>query len=276
MAIRRALLTALLVFALAGWAGAPSRRSPTRTCGGCHEPHFTEAGSCDACHRGDPAALRKEIAHHRLLTGRVAAYARADAPAVVEGSRLVERLACRRCHVVGGSGNRLATELDRVVWERDQRELQRSIASPVENMPRFGLAHEESEAVLATLLHLADSTRAEASYRVRFATDVPKAGSVFERHCGGCHRALTPSGPLGRGYAGPNLSGLLSKHYPATARGGSSWSVEALGEWLQNPRRARPMAAMRPVRLSDAELRELAIELDAPRAERGARRAVPD
>ena len=45
-----------------------------------------------------------------------------------EGLRLVEALACRRCHTIGGKGNRLATNLDGVAWKRDQPALERSIA----------------------------------------------------------------------------------------------------------------------------------------------------
>ncbi len=262
MAIRRALLTALLVLALAGWAGAASKRPAAGSCGGCHTAHRADQGSCAVCHRGDPLALRKEIAHQRLLSGRAADHARADAPAVAEGRRLVERLACRRCHVVGGSGNRLATELDRVAWERDQRELQRSIASPVENMPLFGLDGGQTDSVIALLLHGADPQHAEAAYRVRFADAGAKGDSTFGSRCGGCHRALTPSGPVGGASAGPNLSGLLSPFYPVPAN--DEWTEGKLGKWLENPRAARALAAMRPVRLEHGEVQRLAGELTVP------------
>ena len=59
--------------------------------------------------------------------------------ALREGQRLVEALACRRCHTIGGKGNRLATSLDAVVWKREQAQLVSSIREPVENMPQFGL-----------------------------------------------------------------------------------------------------------------------------------------
>jgi len=189
---------------------------------------------------------------------------------VIEGQRLVERLACRRCHVVADTGNGLATDLDRVVWRREQKELTTSIAAPVENMPRFGLEPRQVEAVLAALLRSADSSRPETAYRVRFERGSPKAGSVFEERCGGCHRALTTDGPLGRGSAGPNLSGLLSPYYPATARGERVWTVEMLGAWLENPGAVRPLAAMRPVPLAQGEQPRLAGELQSQ-----ARRASP-
>lgn len=262
MAIRRALLTALLVLALAGWAGARPGSVPTSDCGGCHEPHHSEAGACAVCHRGEPAALRKEIGHHQLLTGRAAAHARPDDSAVAEGRRLVERLACRRCHVVGGSGNRLATELDRVVWRRDQGELTKSISRPVENMPSLGLDSRQVETVIALLLHGAEPDRSEAAYRVRFEGAGAKGDSVFESRCGGCHRALTAAGPVGRASAGPNLSGLLSPYYPVPTD--EEWTEGKVKKWLENPRAARALAAMRPVELERGELRRLAGELAVP------------
>lgn len=263
MAARRALLIGPLLLALGGWAGAGQQRTPEAVCGGCHAPHFVGRGTCASCHRGDPTALRQEIAHQRLLCGPAADHARSDSSAVSEGRRLVERLACRRCHVVGAAGNGLATDLDRIAWKREQSLLERSISSPVENMPRFGLETRQVVTVLAYLLHGADLEGAQTSYRVRFSSRGERSGSVFDERCGGCHRALTVAGPLGRGSSGPNLAGLSSAHYPGAAPGGGAWTAETLGAWLQNPRAHRPLAAMRPVKLSAERERELRAELGA-------------
>jgi len=261
LAIRRTFLIAPLLLGLVGWAGTAAQRTATGSCGGCHAPHFVERGTCAACHRGDPQALRKEIAHHRLLAGRVAEQGLLDSPAVAEGQRCVEQLACRRCHTVGGFGNRLATNLDRIAWTRDQPGLARSIGQPVENMPRFGLDARQIEAVIAFLLKSADPSLSEATYRVRFSRGGQNAESSFGTRCGGCHRALGPAGPLGKGSAGPNLSGLFTLYYPATASENRTWTPDALGKWLVNPRAVRPGAAMRPVRLEAGELEKLAGEL---------------
>lgn len=76
------------------------------------------------------------------------------------------------------------------------------------------------------LLRGADPHGTEDAYRVHFerrVTSVPGRGndaattSIFERQCGPCHRALTPSGSLGTGAAGPNLAGLFTPFYPRTA-----------------------------------------------------------
>jgi hypothetical protein len=165
---------------------------------------------------------------------------------------------------VDGTGNRLATDLDRISWTRDQAELVKSIAEPVENMPRFGLDDRQVESVIAFLLRNADTDRPDATYRVRFSGAGAKGDSTFERRCGGCHRALAADGPLGRGSAGPNLSGVFSAFYPATAQGGRGWTGETLWKWLENPRSVRPRAAMRPVRLEAGELERLVEEMEAP------------
>lgn len=129
-------------------------------------------------------------------------------------------------------------------------------------MPWFALDFRQVEAVIAFLLHGADPDRSEATYRVRFSGAGAKGDSTFESRCGGCHRALTPSGPVGRASAAPNLSGLLSPSYPVPAN--DIWTEEKLGKWLANPRAARPLAAMRPVELEPGELQRLAGELTVP------------
>ena len=65
------------------------------------------------CHRGNPATGRKELAHHLLLAGSAAAHRMKDGVVVREGAAYAERAACRRCHTIDGTGNRLATDLER-------------------------------------------------------------------------------------------------------------------------------------------------------------------
>lgn len=128
-------------------------------------------------------------------------------------------------------------------------------------MPRFGLEESQVQAAIAYLLRSAERDRADTTYRVRFATGTLKPGSVFEERCGGCHRTITADGPLGRGSAGPNLAGLLSRYYPNSARGGRGWTTETLDDWIENPRASRTLAAMRPVKLAPDESARLGLEV---------------
>jgi mono/diheme cytochrome c family protein len=268
LASRLAVLSVALFLALsgAGCLKAAATVGDGNGCLSCHAgtSHAPPAASCDGCHRGNPGAARKELAHARLLTGRAAEHLERQGAAVTEGARLVEDLACRRCHVVGGRGNDLATDLDRVVGLRDQAALQASITTPVDGMPAFGLDESQAEAVVAYLLGGASQDRGGDVYRVSFTRGPGRGRTVFEQRCGGCHRALTRLGPLGTGRDGPDLSGLFTEFHPATAPGERPWSDEALGRWVRNPRAVRPTTTMPPVSLEDGELPTLANELGAP------------
>ena len=264
MAPRLAFLTLPLLLALAGCLRSPSAARPPDGCGGCHPPHYAAQGGCHDCHRGQPGARRRELAHQGLLTGRTAEHPLRHGPAVSEGQRLAEQAACRRCHTIDGTGNRLAADLDRTVWRRTQAQLTASILAPVENMPRFGFHRGQAEALIAYLLSRGDPRAPLEVYRVTFTATGPAPRGVFEEKCGGCHRLLGANGPLGHGNAGPNLSGLFTRFYPLTAAGERAWTPEALKEWLANPRKVRPVTTMPPVALTAEELREVTEQLGVP------------
>jgi mono/diheme cytochrome c family protein len=253
-----ALIAAL---ALAGCLKAPSTAREGAGCSSCHAAHYVREGDCRDCHRGDPGAARADLAHARLLTGRAASLRPPGSPALREGRRLVEALACRRCHTIGGTGNRLATSLDAVAWKREQAQLVSSIREPVENMPQFGLDEEQAETVVAFLLVSGSPTAPEDTYRVHFARGASPSPGVFEKECGGCHRLLGPAGPVGTGTTGPNLSGLFTPFYPPTAPGERPWTDKALADWLRNPRASRAHTTMPPVALGEDDLRKVTAEL---------------
>jgi cytochrome c2 len=167
-----------------------------------------------------------------------------DGVVVRDGAARAEEAACRRCHSIDGTGNHLATDLSAVVWARSEAGLVASIDRPVESMPRFSFSRRQIERVIAYLLATRRAAQPQQSYRVRFAGAAAHAPSPFDDRCGGCHRVLTSAGSSGRGAAGPNLSGLFSTFYPATAPGGKHWTPEALREWLKNPRAVRPATTM--------------------------------
>jgi mono/diheme cytochrome c family protein len=259
LAPRAAVLIAAL--ALGGCLKAPASAGREAGCRSCHEAHFVREGACHDCHRGNPRAAREELAHERLLTGRAAEHRLPEGRAVREGRRLVETLACRRCHAISGKGNHLATSLDAVAWKRQQAELVSSIREPVENMPQFGLDEGQAEAIVAFLLRSGSPDTPQDTYRVHFTRGERPGSSLFERQCGGCHRRLGPEGPAGTGNAGANLSGLFTPLYPRTAPGDRSWTDETLSDWLKNPRASRPHTTMPPVALEDDERQRLLSEL---------------
>lgn len=246
-----ARLAVLIAVALAAACVRAPRAAGGSGCLACHAAH-REPTACTECHRGDERATRAELAHAHLLSGGAAEHRDASSATVRRGGRLVEGAACRRCHTIGGRGSRLATELDRVVGRREQRELARSIVDPVENMPEFGFDGAQAESLVAFLLHHARADGAADSYRVHFRRDGAATRSMFDAKCGPCHRALTPSGPRGTGTAGPNLSGLLGSFYPPTFREGRPWDEEALRDWLRNPRAHRSGTTM-PLLVLDAD-----------------------
>ena len=256
MGLRLALLISAALL-LEGCVKARSTADARGGCVSCHAPHYTGAGACEDCHRGQPSAARKELAHARLLSGKAAEYGQRNGPAVSEGRKLVETAACRRCHTRGGEGNRLATNLDGVVGKREQSELLSSITLPVENMPVFDFDQGQAEAVIAFLLGGARPDATDDAYRVQFARDASRSPSAFEDKCGGCHRLLTSQGPRGFGKRGPNLSGLLTPFYPRTPPDEYAWTGKTVSDWVANPRAARPNTIMPPVPLSDAGLRQV-------------------
>ncbi|MBX7187265.1 MAG: c-type cytochrome [Vicinamibacteria bacterium] len=256
MGLRLALLISAALL-LAGCVKARSAAEAREGCASCHAPHYTDAGACEDCHRGEPSAARTELAHARLLSGKAAEYGQRKGPAVSEGRTLVEGAGCRRCHTIGGEGSHLATNLDSVVWKREQSELLTSITQPVDNMPAFDFDRGQAEAVIAFLLGGARPDATDDAYRVQFARDASRSPSAFEDKCGGCHRLLTSQGPRGFGKRGPNLSGLLTPFYPRTAPNECAWTGKTVSDWLANPRAARPNTIMPPVPLSEAELRQV-------------------
>jgi cytochrome c2 len=252
--VRLSVLAGVLAVAASACVAPTGAAARGEGCTACHPAHRAGQGTCVDCHRGNPATARKELAHDLLLTGSAAAHRMPDGVVVREGAAYAEHAACRRCHTIDGTGTGLATDLSAVVWTRSEDALVASLDRPVESMPRFGFGRRPIEALIAYLLATRHGARPQQSYRVRFAESGAHAPSAFDDRCGGCHRVLTPSGARGAGADGPNLSGLFSAFYPATAPGGTRWTPEALRRWLDNPRAARRATTMPPVKPRDDEV----------------------
>ncbi|MHB8909748.1 MAG: selenite/tellurite reduction operon c-type cytochrome lipoprotein ExtS [Syntrophales bacterium] len=255
--------TILIVFAvvlfLPGFAVPAGRNS----CFVCHGSHYAVQGGCVGCHRGNDRTDRKEIAHHDLIIGRFAHFTMKGSPVVKRGKKLVEALACRRCHTYGGKGNRLAANLARVAANTAPQGIFDSIKSPVLFMPNFQCDDMQIAALVNAVLVAAEPAGAqtgETAQVVHFEDENQSRENIFVKDCGPCHKSLSErSGGLGNGNIGPNLSGLFSASYPQTYRGAESWTPDKLKKWLENPRTTRANARMKPVRLTVGEF-ELLME----------------
>lgn len=253
-----ALLSSLTVFL---WLLLPAWGGQGELCLNCHPSHYRERSPCTGCHRGNPASRRKNVAHHLLIPGRYARFTLGNSPVVAQGNRLVEQLACRRCHVIGGKGNRLATPLDSLLATKPPGEIAAAVLSPAQGMPDFKLDEAQVVAIVNALFAEAgkgEKQGGELPLVVHFEKADKPAGDLFSRKCGPCHRMLTMRrGLLGSGTIGPNLSGLLSPFYPSTYAGTKPWTEERLVLRLHNPRQVSPHALMQPVDLNAGELRDL-------------------
>lgn len=256
MVVRTAVLILLLM--LSGTAGAaPSRNR----CLSCHPVHYADQGSCLFCHRGNQTTSRKELAHSGIINGRYATFTNPQAAAVIAGKKLADQFACRRCHQLLGSGNRLAAQLDRLLWTTRPQAIRAALVDPALYMPAFHFTDADLDRLVTVILAGGLKHRREdrePPQVVHFSSRGSDSRNVFVKQCGACHKLLSHrDGGLGDGTVGPNLSGLLSRYYPATFEDGKPWSGEHLRRWLKNPRSVRKETLMRPVLLKPDEFEQL-------------------
>lgn len=249
-----------LVFLILLLGGTPQAQAAL--CRHCHDfscPH-SEQAACGQCHRGNDATRRKELAHSGLIRAVHSAYGLRLTPRRLAAAEALQFYGCRRCHQIGGTGERLATILDGVVPQRASVALEQALDQPALFMPDFDLAVTERDLLITGLLDAAQRVAPPSQQPpevVHFAHPADEA-HPFEKHCGSCHRMLTSSaGSLGGGRIGPDLSGLGGAFYPPTAREGAHWTRAALSDWLVNPRKIRPLNQMPAVRLKQQEREDL-------------------
>ena len=251
MGIYRSALTVLVLFLFLPCPAEAARRT---MCLACHETHHAERGSCVNCHRGNDRTDRKEIAHHGFIAGRFAHYTIKGSPVAARGEKLVEVLACRRCHVYERKGNRPATDLGGLARDIAPQTIFDSIRSPVPFMPNFHLDGMQIAAIVNAILAGLESAGVrvqETAQVVHFVDEKQGRENIFVTQCGPCHKLIGERfGGLGNGDIGPNLSGLLSEYYPNTYRDTEPWTPGNLRKWLENPRNVRANARMKPVRLA--------------------------
>ena len=235
-------------------------------CLDCHPVHYAESGSCSDCHRGFPGTPRVNIAHNGLIAARFSAFTLAENEKVKRGQQRLENYACRRCHISGEKGNRLAANLDLSQRDTSPEDLDAAIESPVLFMPEFHFTESQRiELVNAILLggRFFSAPERELPMVVHFEGEESVREFQFEKHCGSCHRALTARyGGLGSGLIGPNLSGVFSEFYLLNFGDDQQrWTGKNLEKWLKNPRQIRPVAQMPPVVLKTEEFERICDEL---------------
>lgn len=216
--------------------------------------------SCIQCHRGNNQTTRKDIAHHFLINGKHAWYRLPQSKVYLDGQKRIDQLSCRRCHLHNKQGNNLATDLDQLLATASVEEIEAALRVSAFYMPKFGFGSVDIN-LLVTQILAGGLTAAVGSNLspivVHFADDA-KFEHPFVKHCGACHRVLTHHrGGLGSGLIGPNLSGLFTPFYAATAKDGQRWSRKFVIAWIKNPRKIRPLTRMPPVILSDDEIATL-------------------
>jgi len=247
----------ILFWAVSLLSGCATRQE-VDSCRQCHTVHFPERGDCTTCDRGDPRSLRQDIAHHGLIAGRFSWFTDEEDFRVKAGEQLLEVSACRRCHRSGDKGNRLASNLDRLLVSAIPEDVVGAIREPAFFMPTFHFSDVQLErlinALLANSAH-APVTTEEMPRTIHFALEGSVEENPFNKHCGGCHRMLSQRfGALGSGQVAPNLSGLFTPFYPANFSSEMKpWNQENLVKWLKNPRSIRPLTSMAPVLLTPAE-----------------------
>ncbi len=260
MASHLAVLTLLLVLVYGTAFAGVSQKQPVR-CLKCHPAHYAEAGSCHDCHRGNSRTSRRELAHAGFIAARYAGFPMPGSASAKRGRKLADDSACRRCHLLEGRGNRLSVNLDLLLKGSNPQEIAVAIKKPAIYMPDFHFSNRDRDDLITAILaagYRHGRQAAEPHQVVHFETGDSKQPDQFSKHCGGCHRLLSLKlGGVGTGISGPNLSGLLSAHYPASYPENLTWSRERLKKWLQNPRKLRSSTLMRPVPLKEQEWQQL-------------------
>ncbi len=265
MGLKILFLTILLILA---WITGPSFYRARTGCLQCHPtPHhkqcrYGKSGKCVKCHRGNPLSNRKNIAHSQLIPGKYALFTIPGNSIVKTGYKLIQEMACKRCHRINHSGNFLASNLDLSYETTCPEILFHAIQSPSIFMPKFYFSQKDIKILVNTILAFGanNAFQLEKAFEtVHFAINNHKTDrtNTFNIHCGSCHRILTEKyGPLGKGDIGPNISGLFS-NIQAGGRGKISkekvWNCNKLKLWLNNPRNIRPFTEMQPVKLNNRE-----------------------
>ncbi|MDY0292611.1 MAG: selenite/tellurite reduction operon c-type cytochrome lipoprotein ExtS [Desulfuromonadaceae bacterium] len=257
----------LILLGLVFWV----QSAAAQQCGTCHSTtcpatevrqqwNATQLQQCDMCHRGNPLTSRKNLAHAGMVLPRHSWYVQPHSAVVEAGEGALKTFACRRCHVTGEKGNDLATNLDAVAPARSSLELEKAVRDPAVFMPLFPLSDKKLASILTRIYSGALNAPPSETSRplVVYFTHAAQEEDPFTRHCGGCHRMLSHKyGGLGTDIIGPNLSGMGTEFYPATARDDKAWTRDNLKDWIKNPRKIRPLTTMPPQKIKEDDVKQV-------------------
>jgi len=124
----------------------------------------------------------------------------------------------------------------------------------------------EQERAAAVAGRYANQSVAPADTSERLPPDVERGERVFQGHCSGCHsidRAITVIGPTLKGVVGRRVGSAAFAYTRALAGRNEVWTSQRIVDFVTKPTEMYAGCAMAPVRLAQADLRDLARYLEA-------------
>ncbi len=228
-----------------------------------HDRHPFEKFGCTICHGGQGRATSAKAAHGHvryweepLLPMK---YVQAscgkchlptdvpEAEALTNGKLLFENLGCRGCHRLGGEGNSIGPELDRVGRRRTPEWLVQHFrdparATPGSAMPPVRVSDEEVEQLTVYMMSLTAEPLTEYYLSMKSVPGPDLGRRLFEeKGCIGCHSVAGKGGGVG----------------PPLDRVGERRNAEWVYDHFRDPQKVSPGTVMPRFGFTDHEARAL-------------------
>ncbi len=188
-------------------------------------------------------------------------------PGVPAGRRLFQEKGCQDCHSLGGRGGSIGPPLDQVAKRHDAQWIilhfkNPAAVSPGTLMPRFDFTEQETRALTAFLLSLADTNVVGFLKTPSLMTPVERGKAVFRKFgCAGCH------GLEGQGGV-PNPNAKTAQQVPGLKFVAEGYTVVELKKRIvdgqreipaMDPKKPAPPLYMPPWRakIAEGELNDL-------------------
>lgn len=222
-------------------------------CVTCHKEHIKS--SCISCHRGNSETKRLNLAHYKIVPGKFLLY-KINKDINYKGNLLIKNLGCRRCHIIGDSGNNKVNNLNKTIEKKTTGEIIFTIQHPGDFMPDFNISGNTLTLIMNGLFSNSNINKIEKETNIIYFKK-QQFDNIFNNKCGKCHRLLSDKfGFLGEGRNAPNLSGILTEYYPKTGNLKSN-TPEDIKIFLKNPRSYNKNSIMPPQELSDIEIEKI-------------------